>query len=152
MRFLALLALLGLPLGCTDDDGWHLATFSSAYRVYWNPGEFEGVSAEQLEVEFIQGLDAGIEHLLRYAGTHAPTLKAWSESITFYVHPGPYRDNDSPTGWASGTAYIGLSAMAIAWKVGSNPLPFPAMGHELGHLWYNSFDFEHTWFPPLAAP
>lgn len=118
-----------LLLAC-EGSPWQWTTTPIGYRAGWK--------YELAPTEALSDLDAAIDRAVYNVsvedGISMAALYDMVDGYRYYLFPGPFETDDSPTGWASGQAFPG--AMALAWRLPGNPLDYPALEHEIRHQWY----------------
>ena len=134
MRSLALVALCAAS--CYESP-WQWTTTPVGYLAGWK--------YEPAPVEALGDLDAAIDRAVYNVsvsdGISMALLYDMLDGYRYYIFPGAFETDDSKTGWASGQALPG--AFILAWHLPGNPLPYPALEHEIRHAWYRSGDIGH---------
>jgi hypothetical protein len=129
MRYLAILTLAAVS--CSGSPWWWTTT-PVGYLAGWKYGP--------APPEALEALDAAVDR----AAVRVATEDALPLSVVFqmmdlsryYLFPGPFETDDSPTGWASGQAFPG--GFILAWRLPGSALDYPALEHEIRHRWYRS--------------
>ena len=132
MRSLPLLLLLAC-----EPSPWQWATTPVGYLAGW---KYEPAPAEALD-DLDRAIDSAIVNLAINYNYSVPSMLQMMDQARFYLFPGPFETDDSPTGWASGQALWG--SYVLAWRVPGNPLPYPALEAEIRHNYERSWTVGH---------
>ena len=132
MRALPLLLLLAC-----EPSPWQWTTTPIGYLAGW---KYEIVPAEALS-DLDAAIDRAVYNVSIADGMSMAALYDMLDGYRYYLFPGAFETDDSPTGWASGQAPPG--AFILAWRIPGSQLDYPALEHEIRHQWYRSATVGH---------